>query len=402
MPRRRDSLAPTPQPGSIVWVQVVHSIGVGSVSTPAGGGTEDAFAPGVLPPYMPDSDSPAVHLRLRDDLIATPRTWLITGVAGFVGSSLLEHLLDLGQRVVGLDNFCAGSRDNLDEVLDGREAPAFRLIEGDIRNLDDCREACEGVDVVLHQAALPSVPMSIDDPLTSHAVNVGGFLNVLSAARDARVTRVVYASSSAVYGNASRVPVSEERAGDTLSPYAADKLADEFYAKVWGKQYGLGTIGLRYFNVFGRRQDPNGAYAAVIPRWVEALLRDAPCYVYGDGETTRDFCHVSDVVQANLLAAVAADSAVGEVYNVGRGAETSLNELFRMIRLGLAGYEAELASHQPVYEPFRAGDIRRSVADISKARRHLGFDPKMTVAEGLGEALEWYVAQARETEVNPR
>jgi UDP-N-acetylglucosamine 4-epimerase len=351
---------------------------------------------------MRDSTHPAVYLRLRDDLIATPRTWLITGVAGFVGSSLLEHLLDLGQRVVGLDNLCTGSRENLDDVLDSREAAAFRFIEGDIRSVRDCREACEGVDVVLHQAALPSVPMSIDDPLTSHAVNVGGFLNVLSAARDARVSRVVYASSSAVYGNASRVPVSEERAGDTLSPYAADKLADEFYARVWGRQYGLGTIGLRYFNVFGRRQDPNGAYAAVIPRWVEALLRDAPCYVYGDGETTRDFCHVSDVVQANLLAAVAADSAVGEVYNVGCGAETSLNELFRMIRLGLAGYEAELASHEPVYEPFRPGDIRRSVADISMARRHLGFEPKMTVAEGLGEALEWYVAKARETEVNPR
>ena len=351
---------------------------------------------------MRDSTPPAVYLRLRDDLIATPRTWLITGVAGFVGSSLLEHLLDLGQRVVGLDNLCTGSRENLDDALDGREAAAFRFIEGDIRSLGDCREACEGVDVVLHQAALPSVPMSIDDPLASHAVNVGGFLNVLSAARDARVSRVVYASSSAVYGNASRVPVSEERAGDALSPYAADKLADEFYARVWGKQYGLGTIGLRYFNVFGRRQDPNGAYAAVIPRWVEALLRDAPCYVYGDGETTRDFCHVSDVVQANLLAAVAADSAVDEVYNVGYGAETSLNELFRMIRLGLAGYEAELASHAPVYEPFRPGDIRRSVADISKARRHLGFEPKMTVAEGLGEALEWYVAKARETEVNPR
>jgi len=244
--------------------------------------------------------------------------------------------------------------------------------------------------------------MSIEDPLSSHSVNVGGFLSVLSAAREARVSRVVYASSSAVYGEASLVPVSEDHAGAVLSPYAADKLTNEIYASVWEKQYGLQAIGLRYFNVFGRRQDPNGAYAAVIPRWVEALLRGGPCYVYGDGETTRDFCHVSDVVQANLLAAVAAESAAGEVYNVGCGAETSLNELFRMIRLGLAGYEAELASCEPVYEPFRPGDIRRSVADISKARRHLGFQPEMTVAEGLGEALEWYVAQARETEVNPR
>lgn len=366
------------------------------------GGTEDAFAPSVLPPFMRDLAPSAVYLRLRDELIAAPRTWLITGVAGFIGSSLLEHLLDLGQQVVGLDNLSTGSRDNLDDVLDGRESPAFRFIEGDIRSLDHCREACDGVDVILHQAALPSVPMSIDDPLASHAVNVGGFLNMLGAARDAGVPRIVYASSSAVYGEAATVPVSEDQLGDLLSPYAADKRTDEIYAQVWNRQYGLSSIGLRYFNVFGRRQDPNGAYAAVIPKWVEALLRDEPCYVYGDGETTRDFCHVSDVVQANLLAAVAADSAVGELYNVGCGTETSLNELFRMIRLGLAGYEAELASHAPVYEAFRPGDIRRSVADISKARRRLGFEPQVTVAEGLGEALEWYVAQARETEVNPR
>jgi len=359
------------------------------------------LSPWASSPLMRDTVPPTVYLRLRDELIATPRTWLITGVAGFIGSSLLEHLLDLGQRVVGLDNLSTGSRDNLDDVLDGRDASAFRFVEGDIRNLDDCREACEGVEVVLHQAALPSVPMSIDDPLASHSVNVGGFLNVLNAARGASA-RVVYASSSAVYGEASLVPVSEEHVGEALSPYAADKRTDEIYARVWGRQYELQAIGLRYFNVFGRRQDPNGAYAAVIPRWVEALLRDAPCYVYGDGETTRDFCHVSDVVQANLLAAVAADSAVGEVYNVGCGTETSLNELFRMIRLGLAGHEADLASHEPVYEAFRPGDIRRSVADISKARRRLGFEPQVTVAEGLGEALEWYVAQARETEVNPR
>ena len=350
---------------------------------------------------MRDSPTPAVYLRLRDDLIAAPRKWLITGVAGFVGSSLLEELLRLGQQVVGLDNLSTGSRDNIDDVVEAQASGAFRFIEGDIRSLDDCREAVAGVDVVLHQAALPSVPMSIEDPLASHAVNVGGFLNVLSAARDANA-RVVYASSSAVYGEASLVPVSEDHVGEALSPYAADKRTDEIYAQVWGRQYGLKTIGLRYFNVFGRRQDPNGAYAAVIPRWVEALLRGEPCYVYGDGETTRDFCHVSDVVQANLLAAFAADSAVGEAYNVGCGTETSLNELFRMIRLGLAGHEAELSSHEPVYEAFRSGDIRRSVADISKARRRLGFEPQMTVAEGLGEALEWYVAQARETEVNPR
>ena len=402
MPRRRDSPPRMSTPDIVARAQVVHSVNVGSTPATARGGTEDAFASGVSPTFMRESAHPAVYNRLRDDLIAAPRTWLITGVAGFVGSSLLEHLLDLGQRVVGLDNLSTGSRDNLDDVLDGRTSASFRFIEGDIRNVDDCREACDGVDIVLHQAALPSVPMSIDEPLASHSVNVGGFLNVLMAARDAKVSRVVYASSSAVYGEASHVPVSEDRIGEALSPYAADKRANEIYAQVWWKQYELPIIGLRYFNVFGRRQDPNGAYAAVIPKWVEALLRDAPCYVYGDGETTRDFCHVSDVVQANLLAGVAPDSAVGEIYNVGCGAETSLNELFRMIRLGLAGYEAELASHDPVYEPFRPGDIRRSVADIAKARRRLGFEPSMTVAEGLGEALEWYVAQARETEVNPR
>ena len=343
-----------------------------------------------------DSMHSALYQRLRDDMIIEPKTWLVTGVAGFIGSNLLEALLALGQTVVGLDNFSTGYRGNLDDVLLHAREGEYQIVEGDIRDLAVCRAACEGVDIVLHQAALASVPRSIDDPIESSAVNVGGFLNVLMAARDAGVKRVVYASSSAVYGDLSSIPQVEARIGTALSPYAADKQADELYSSVFGHTYGLEAIGLRYFNVFGRRQDPAGAYAAVIPRWVSNLLSGEPCSIYGDGETTRDFCHVSDVVQANLLAAFAPTFAAGEVYNVGCGCETSLNELFRMIRLGLAGYETDVAAQTPVYENFRPGDVRRSVADISKARRFLGFEPTFSVAEGLGEALEWYAARAHE------
>jgi UDP-N-acetylglucosamine 4-epimerase len=363
-------------------------------------GTEDALRVLPCPPTplkMRDSIHSALYHRLRDDLIREPRTWLVTGVAGFIGSNLLEQLLALGQTVVGLDNFATGYRANLDEVLSEARTGDCRLIEGDIRDLAICRAATDGVDFVLHHAALASVPRSIDDPIESSAVNVGGFLNVLIAARDAGVKRVVYASSSAVYGDLTSVPQVEARTGNSLSPYAADKKVNELYAGVFGLTYGVETVGLRYFNVFGRRQDPAGAYAAVIPRWVSNLLNGDACSIYGDGETTRDFCHVFDVVQANLLAALAPNSAVGEVYNIGCGRETSLNELFRMIRLGLAGYETDVASQTPVYESYRRGDVRRSVADIAKARRFLGFEPMYSVAEGLGEALEWYAARAQET-----
>ena len=363
-------------------------------------GTEDALRLLPCPPShfkMRDSTHSAFYQRLRDDLIHEPKTWLVTGVAGFIGSNLLDELLALGQTVVGVDNLSTGYRHNLDDVLSRDDAGEFRLVEGDVRDLSTCRAACDGADFVLHQAAVASVPRSIDDPIESSQVNVGGFLNVLIAARDAGVKRVVYASSSAVYGDLAAVPQVESRVGSALSPYAADKRANELYASVFGLTYGLESVGLRYFNVFGRRQDPAGAYAAVIPRWVSSLLSGDRCSIYGDGETTRDFCHVSDVVQANLLAAFAPRSAVGEVYNVGCGRETSLNELFRMIRLGLAGYETEVAAQTPVYESFRPGDVRRSVADISKARRFLGFEPMHSVAEGLGEALEWYAARAEET-----
>lgn len=334
---------------------------------------------------------------LRDELIAEPKTWLVTGVAGFIGSNLLEELLRLGQVVIGLDNFSTGYEANLDEVRAEDVPGTFHFIEGDIRDAQACRAACEGVDFVLHQAALASVPRSIDDPLTNTQVNVEGFLNVLLAARDANVQRVVYASSSAVYGDAANVPQVEEEVGHVLSPYAAAKKTNELYAEVFQRTYGLQAVGLRYFNVFGRRQDPNGAYAAVIPRWVSNLLNGQPCSVYGDGDTSRDFVYVANAVQANLLAATTHSGMPGEVYNVGCGTETSLNELFRMIRLGLTGYEPEVASQEPVYEGFRTGDIRRSMANIAKARRRLGYEPVVSVPEGLGEALEWYATRALES-----
>jgi UDP-N-acetylglucosamine 4-epimerase len=350
-----------------------------------------------IPPWTCPISSPSPYQQLRDELIAEPKTWLVTGVGGFIGSSLLQELLRLGQVVIGLDNFSTGYESNLDEVRTEDGPGTFHFIEGDIRDRHACRAACEGVDFVLHQAALASVPRSIDDPLTNTQVNVEGFLNVLLAAREANVQRVVYASSSAVYGDSTDVPQLEDRTGHVLSPYAAAKKTDELYAGVFQRTYGLQAVGLRYFNVFGRRQDPNGAYAAVIPRWVSNLLNGERCTVYGDGDTTRDFVYVADAVQANLLAATTHSGMPGEVYNVGRGQETSLNELFRMIRLGLTGYEPEVASQEPVHEEFRVGDIRRSVANISKARRRLGYEPSVTVAEGLGEALEWYATRALES-----
>src|SRR5215211_2319092 len=339
---------------------------------------------------MPEISQSPQYRRLRDELIAEPKKWLVTGAAGFIGSNLAEELLSLGQTVVGLDNYSTGYEANLDEILANDLPGTFALIQGDIRDLDVCRAACNGVDYVLHQAALASVPRSIDDPLTNTAVNVEGFLKVLVAARDAKVERVVYASSSALYGDATEIPQVEDRLGHVLSPYAAAKKTNELYAEVFQRSYGLELVGLRYFNVFGRRQDPNGAYAAVIPRWVSNLLNGDPCNVYGDGETSRDFIHVANAIQANLLAATAPSGATGQSYNIACGEETSLNELFRMIRLGLTGYRPEVVSAEAVYEGFRPGDIRRSVADISKARRRLGYQPTVSIAEGLGEALEWY------------
>jgi UDP-N-acetylglucosamine 4-epimerase len=345
---------------------------------------------------MTDHSIPKTYFQLRETLKAQPRVWLVTGAAGFVGSNLVEELLGLGQTVVGLDNFSTGYEANLNEALAlNVGSGSFRFVQGDIRDLETCRAASVGVDYVLHQAALASVPRSIADPLSSSQVNVEGFLNILVAARDAGARRVVYASSSSVYGDATTIPQVEERTGRPLSPYAATKATNELYASVFQRNYGLQTVGLRYFNVFGRRQDPNGAYAAVIPRWVDKLLRDVQCEIFGDGETSRDFCYIANAVQANILAATTPDAAAtGEAYNVACGEETSLNELFRMIQQGLTKHHPAVATARPNYSEARQGDIRRSLADIGKARRLLGYEPTHRVSAGLAEALAWYTARS--------
>jgi UDP-N-acetylglucosamine 4-epimerase len=333
------------------------------------------------------------------DLRSHPLRWLVTGSAGFIGSHLVETLLRLGQRVVSLDNFETGYRENLEEVHAAVGDAAWRrheFIEGDIVDPEVCRRACRDVNFVLHEAALGSVPRSITDPMRAHAANATGFLNMLLAARDAGVERFVYASSSSTYGDAPELPKVEERIGRPLSPYAATKYFDEIYADVFGRCYGMGTVGLRYFNVFGPRQDPQGAYAAVIPRWVEAMLERRPIVIYGDGETTRDFCYVANVVQANLLAATVSDpKAVGQIYNVALGGRLSLNDLFHALRRLLENRHPELSIQAPVYEEFRPGDIRHSQADIGKARRLLDYHPVQSVDAGLEEALPWYEARAR-------
>jgi UDP-N-acetylglucosamine 4-epimerase len=322
-------------------------------------------------------------------------TWLVTGCAGFIGSNLIEALLERGQKVVGLDNFSTGFQHNLDQVEEAvgpEKWKRFRFIKGDIRSLDTCREACKGVDYVLHEAALGSVPRSIDDPITSHESNVTGFLNMLVAARDAKVKRFVYAASSAAYGDHPGLPKVEETIGRPLSPYGAGKYMNELYADVFGRCYGLETVGLRYFNVFGPRQDPDGAYAAVIPKWIAAMIRGETVYINGDGETARDFCFIDNVVQANILAATAGNpDAVNRVYNVALGDQTSLNQLFESLRELLSARDATFDCEPPVYRDFRPGDVRFSRADISKATDLLGFEPTVRVRDGLERALDWYV-----------
>ena len=331
------------------------------------------------------------YLRLRQQLEAAPKTWLISGVAGFIGSNLLETLLKLDQSVVGLDNFATGCQRNLDEVqtlVTSAQWAKFRFIEGDIRTLEDCRQACDGVDYVLHQAALGSVPRSIVDPIGANAANIDGFLNMLVAARDAKVARFVYAASSSTYGDHPGLPKVEDVIGRPLSPYAVTKYVNELYADVFARCYGLETIGLRYFNVFGSRQDPNGAYASVIPKWTAAMINGEPVYINGDGETSRDFCYVANAAQANLLAATTDNrEAVNQVYNIAIGERTSLNDLYAEIRRLLAPDHEEA---RPKYGPFRAGDVRHSLADISKARRLLGYEPTHRVGEGLKVAAKWY------------
>lgn len=340
------------------------------------------------------------YRRLREHLVSAPKVWVVTGVAGFIGSNLLQDLLALGQTVVGVDDFSTGHRANLDEVLGSplNGIAHFRMLEGDIRDLETCRTACEGADYVLHHAALGSVPWSMDDPLRTNAVNVDGFINMLVAAKDAGVKRFVYASSSAVYGDTPGYPQVEERLGRPLSPYAASKTTNETYAVAFQMSYGLQSVGLRYFNVFGRRQDPAGAYAAVIPRWITSLLGGERCRIFGDGETTRDFCYVANVIQANLLAATVEDvNATGQAYNVACAESVTLNQLFQMMRDRLALQDARFSLALPQYDPFRPGDIRFSCASIEKARRMLAFSPTHSVAQGLEEALNWYVERARTT-----
>jgi UDP-N-acetylglucosamine 4-epimerase len=332
---------------------------------------------------------------LYTTIARTPRTWLVTGAAGFIGSNLLEALLRLDQRVVGLDNFTTGFQHNLDQVeaaVGAERWKALRFVRGDIRSLDTCREVCKSVDVVLHEAALGSVPRSIDDPIASHESNVTGFLNMLVAARDAKVSRFVYAASSAAYGDHPGLPKVEETIGRPLSPYGAGKYMNELYADVFGRCYGLETVGLRYFNVFGPRQDPDGAYAAVIPKWIAAMLRGETVYINGDGETARDFCFIENVVQANLRAATTTKpGAVNAVYNVAVGEQTTLNELHEMLGELLSRHDPDFIPGTAVYRDFRAGDVRFSRADIGKAQGLLGFRPTHRVREGLEHAIGWYV-----------
>ena len=332
--------------------------------------------------------------KMQAGLRARPRRWLVTGVAGFIASNLAQALLELDQQVVGLDNFATGKRENLDEVqrLVGPDRWAhFRFIGGNVASSEVCREVVAGVDVVLHQAALGSVPRSIEEPLESNAANVTGHLALLEGARRAGVRRFVYASSSSVYGDSASLPKVEESLGRPLSPYAVTKLADELYATVYGQLHGMETVGLRYFNVFGPRQDPEGAYAAVIPKWIAAMLHGDEVRINGTGDISRDFCHVTNVVQANLLAAtVETSEALNQAYNVAVGRRTTLVELYEALRSRLAPGHPRLAGAKPVHAPFRAGDVLHSLADIGKARALLGYEPTHSLEQGLDEALEWY------------
>jgi UDP-N-acetylglucosamine 4-epimerase len=342
---------------------------------------------------------------IESELIRNPKVWLITGVAGFIGSNILETLLRLNQRVVGLDNFSTGHEANIDEVkslVTQEQWKNFNFFKGDIRSLEDCRRSMQfvdptnsnikyRVDYVLHQAALGSVPRSVQDPISTNASNIDGFLNMLVAAKEFEIKRFIYAASSSTYGDHPSLPKVEDRIGKPLSPYAVTKYVNELYADVFFRTYGLNTIGLRYFNVFGRRQDFAGAYAAVIPRWISALLKNEDVLIYGDGETSRDFCYIANVVQANLRAATSIKlESLNQVYNIAVGDRTTLNELFNMLvqRLSLHGV---MTSIQPIFQKFRSGDVRHSQADIQKAKTLLGYMPTHTVSQGILEAIDWYV-----------
>jgi UDP-N-acetylglucosamine 4-epimerase len=330
---------------------------------------------------------------VRIDLERSPKVWLVTGVAGFIGSNILEQLLLLNQRVFGLDNFATGHQRNLDEVLLSlpEKEHLFTFIEGDICDLDTCNKAVKGVDFVLHQAALGSVPRSINDPIRSNKSNIDGFLNMLVAAKDAGVKRFIYAASSSTYGDHPSLPKVEDTIGKPLSPYAVTKYVNELYAEVFSKTYGIETVGLRYFNVFGPRQDPNGAYAAVIPKWIMEYVSEGDIRINGDGETSRDFCYIDNTVQANILAAVADPKVINTVYNVALNDQTSLNQLFQYIEARLLTKLPQLKKVAPIYQDFRSGDVRHSRADIAKARQGLGYEPTHSVEDGLDAAMSWYI-----------
>lgn len=336
---------------------------------------------------------------LQAHLNANQYTWLITGIAGFIGSNLLEALLKLNQKVIGLDNFATGYQHNLDQAIAdaGFQPPCDLLtfIKGDIRDPDTCQQACRGVDYVLHQAALGSVPRSIKDPVTTNGTNIDGFLNMLVAARDAKVRNFVYAASSSTYGDHPDLPKVEEKIGNPLSPYAVTKVVNELYAGVFAKTYDFKTIGLRYFNIFGKRQDPNGAYAAVIPKWVAAVLDKEPVYINGDGKTSRDFCYIENAIQANLLSALAEEDARDEVYNVAVGDRTTLNDLFESIKTTIGSRGIAVDSAKAIYRDFRPGDVKHSQADVSKAREKLSYRASHSIDQGLEVAIDWYIAQHR-------
>jgi len=337
--------------------------------------------------------------RLQEHLRDNQSTWLVTGVAGFIGSNLLEKLLILNQKVVGLDNFDTGHQHNIDQAIEdannvtGKDLSSnFKFINGDIRDINDCKQACSGVDYVLHQAALGSVPRSIEDPINTNRANIDGFLNMLVASKDAKVERFVYAASSSTYGDHPDLPKVEDKIGNPLSPYAVTKVVNELYANVFAKTYGFKTIGLRYFNIFGKRQDPNGAYAAVIPKWVAAILNKEDVFINGDGETSRDFCYIDNTVQINLLAATTDnDEATDQVYNVALNDRTSLNKLYQMIEERLIQRTQGLEKKEPIYKDFRAGDVRHSQANIDKAQKLLGYKPKYMISSGMDEAIDWYI-----------
>ncbi len=357
----------------------------------------------------------AKYQELQEHLRSNQYTWLVTGVAGFIGSNLLENLLILNQKVVGLDNFETGYQHNIDQAIQdaatalsvGRDKHSipgntpkdnhpitenFTFVEGNIKDLGTCAKACTGVDFVLHQAALGSVPRSIEDPIRTNGANIDGFLNMLVAARDAKVKRFVYAASSSTYGDHPDLPKVEDEIGNPLSPYAVTKVVNELYATVFARTYGFKTIGLRYFNIFGKRQDPNGAYAAVIPKWVASILEGEEVFINGDGETSRDFCYIANTVQMNLLAAMTDNSeATDQIYNVALNDRTSLNQLYEMIEELLIHRVDGLTKQTPTYRDFRAGDVRHSLADITKAKELLGYEPSHLIGEGLEEAMDWYV-----------